>query len=429
MNQPIQVKTVADEYRHLDAERCRCGGRWRMDRQSVQRLPAHVLLDRLEVTCHACGATRTFVFELHKLDPAYRRELAASAVRESMEELELFGPAAAAAVQVCAESVDEALKRRCACGAAVELGHVELGPDGLHHLGVSCPTCGAVQALMYRIAEGEAPGHAAGEPPPGSPPPLAPPSPSAPPRRPALSAALDAIRADLESNAPGRARARLERVLAEGVDVAEVWFLHALSLIDQFDLVDGGPFRTPRTYDAACASLARAMQAGHVEAGLHHAGLSAYPREGLEPLGNATRLYLSSRRPNRGPDAPPGPARALLVGGAYHIHRALWRELRNTGWEVAWQEHVGTPEEVVAGPEPLDLLFVDDLMPLEEALRLIAVVRRLRPDLPIIFLSSGNYHLAWQAILAGATTYASKPFEDGSLLHALGAALEPVRAR
>jgi CheY-like chemotaxis protein len=51
-------------------------------------------------------------------------------------------------------------------------------------------------------------------------------------------------------------------------------------------------------------------------------------------------------------------------------------------------------------------------------------VRNLRPGLPVIYLSSGNTDLAHEALLAGAHAYATKPFGDGSLLRALGTALE-----
>ncbi len=73
-----------------------------------------------------------------------------------------------------------------------------------------------------------------------------------------------------------------------------------------------------------------------------------------------------------------------------------------------------------------DCLILDVLMPGINGLELQRHLQRIRPDLPIIFITAhAKDHEERQAINAGAVAVLRKPVADGTLLNALRAALYP----
>lgn len=61
--QAIAVDSVGQEYAHIAATPCGCGGRWRVTGQALLSRQGG-FYDRLEVVCTQCGETRVFLFDI-----------------------------------------------------------------------------------------------------------------------------------------------------------------------------------------------------------------------------------------------------------------------------------------------------------------------------------------------------------------------------
>lgn len=73
----IAVDCVGAEYAWVKDHRCGCGGPWSVQSQALLTLPdlpSHVLVDRLNVACGACGTSHAFDFEVDTRSAAYVRE-------------------------------------------------------------------------------------------------------------------------------------------------------------------------------------------------------------------------------------------------------------------------------------------------------------------------------------------------------------------
>lgn len=78
-----------------------------------------------------------------------------------------------------------------------------------------------------------------------------------------------------------------------------------------------------------------------------------------------------------------------------------------------------------------DLAVLDFWVGRESSLDILKVLRALKPDLPIIFMSGGADDLSLEMTSAlaeagGATEFLFKPFKVGDLLTAVSAALLPA---
>jgi hypothetical protein len=62
---PRRVREVSEEYAWIGANRCACGGVWDVEAQRAFGISGG-FVDELDVTCEACGVSRTFTFELRE---------------------------------------------------------------------------------------------------------------------------------------------------------------------------------------------------------------------------------------------------------------------------------------------------------------------------------------------------------------------------
>ena len=67
----IKVGSVAEEYAHLQAQRCTCGGSYKKEAQVVTELGGR-FFDRLEVSCSRCNSRKQFLFDINSFFGATR---------------------------------------------------------------------------------------------------------------------------------------------------------------------------------------------------------------------------------------------------------------------------------------------------------------------------------------------------------------------
>ena len=81
--------------------------------------------------------------------------------------------------------------------------------------------------------------------------------------------------------------------------------------------------------------------------------------------------------------------------------------------------------------EPVDLVITDLVMPEQDGIETISVLRHLHPGLPIIAMSGDPRHTVLCLEIAtrlGVRRALVKPFSADALLHAVDEALERIRA-
>ncbi len=66
MQQPVVVTSIAEEYAYLTAQPCSsCAGPWQVERQALVKDEQGTLVDQIDVICRRCGASCSFLFDVH----------------------------------------------------------------------------------------------------------------------------------------------------------------------------------------------------------------------------------------------------------------------------------------------------------------------------------------------------------------------------
>lgn len=120
-----------------------------------------------------------------------------------------------------------------------------------------------------------------------------------------------------------------------------------------------------------------------------------------------------------------GPARSILVvDDDSAILEMATDLLSDAGLEV---RTASSADEALAsaGEYDSDVVLTDIQMPGKDGLELLAELRELRPDTPVVLMTAfGSIRLAVSAMRAGALDFVTKPFESEELLIALERAFE-----
>lgn len=114
--------------------------------------------------------------------------------------------------------------------------------------------------------------------------------------------------------------------------------------------------------------------------------------------------------------------RILVIDDDDQLRQMLRRMLEYTGYEVV-EAADGAQGMKVFREEPTDLVITDILMPGQEGIETIILLRRDYPDVPVIAISGGgtisaNEHLNTAGKL-GADRTLSKPFTRDQILTAV----------
>ena len=81
------------------------------------------------------------------------------------------------------------------------------------------------------------------------------------------------------------------------------------------------------------------------------------------------------------------PATVLVVDDEVSVRRVVARALAGVGFVVKEAEHGMSALQQIGAPEPLHLVISDIHMPVMDGLALARELRRLRPLLPILFMT------------------------------------------
>jgi CheY-like chemotaxis protein len=115
----------------------------------------------------------------------------------------------------------------------------------------------------------------------------------------------------------------------------------------------------------------------------------------------------------------------LVVDDSELIRRLVATMLRTAGYTVVLAEN-GRDALARLREHAVQLVVTDMMMPEMDGLELIAALRILRPDLPIIGMSGGSEksdHCLERAKKLGATTTLAKPFQKQQMLEAVAQVL------
>ena len=118
-------------------------------------------------------------------------------------------------------------------------------------------------------------------------------------------------------------------------------------------------------------------------------------------------------------DDPRVPRRVLVADDEPHIGRIIQMKLEQGPYEVTLVADGRAALDELNGPEPIDVVLLDIMMPHATGLEVLAEARRLphRRDTPIIILTAkGQDADRRQAIELGATDFFTKPFSPKKLL-------------
>lgn len=119
-------------------------------------------------------------------------------------------------------------------------------------------------------------------------------------------------------------------------------------------------------------------------------------------------------------------ARLLVAEDDEDLRDLLQDDLEAAGFEVAVAiDGRGAMAQIERESEHIDLLVTDVHMPGLSGDRLLAKMRELRPEAPVIVITAfGSVEQAVGMVKAGAFQYLTKPFETEELLRVIGQALE-----
>jgi DNA-binding response OmpR family regulator len=113
------------------------------------------------------------------------------------------------------------------------------------------------------------------------------------------------------------------------------------------------------------------------------------------------------------------PRRVLVADDEPHIGRIIQMKLEQGPYEVTLVADGRAALDELQGPEPIDVVLLDIMMPYASGLEVLAEARRLphRRETPIIILTAkGQDADRRQALELGATDFFTKPFSPKKLL-------------
>jgi CheY-like chemotaxis protein len=119
--------------------------------------------------------------------------------------------------------------------------------------------------------------------------------------------------------------------------------------------------------------------------------------------------------------------RILLIDDDPVLRSVLAAALSRAGHEVI-QATDGKQGVDVARVTPLDLVITDLIMPVQEGVETIAILRKELPQLPVIAISGGVPNSPLYLGIAsriGARRVLAKPFSTEEILHAVAEVLAP----
>ena len=120
-------------------------------------------------------------------------------------------------------------------------------------------------------------------------------------------------------------------------------------------------------------------------------------------------------------------ARIAIVDDDPWVRRSLDRLIRSAGFKT---ECFGSAEEFLESADDfLGCMILDVKLPGMNGLELQRCLADEDRKIPIIFVSAHNVRASKsQALKAGATAFLNKPFDDETLLDAVGLALRPGKS-
>lgn len=120
-----------------------------------------------------------------------------------------------------------------------------------------------------------------------------------------------------------------------------------------------------------------------------------------------------------GPEAPARTRRVLVADDEPHIGRIIQMKLEQGPYDVVLVSDGREALDYLRGPEPVDVVLLDIMMPYVSGLDVLAQLRALdhRRHTPVIILTAkGQDADRRQAIELGATDFFTKPFSPKKLL-------------
>lgn len=118
-------------------------------------------------------------------------------------------------------------------------------------------------------------------------------------------------------------------------------------------------------------------------------------------------------------DASRPPRRVLVADDEPHIGRIIQMKLEQGPYEVTLVPDGRAALDELNGPDPIDVVLLDIMMPHATGLEVLAEARRMphRRDTPIIILTAkGQDADRRHAMELGATDFFTKPFSPKKLL-------------
>jgi len=120
----------------------------------------------------------------------------------------------------------------------------------------------------------------------------------------------------------------------------------------------------------------------------------------------------------------------LIADDDASVRTYLARLLASTGYATS---EVASGDEAIARLKELpapDLVLLDVMMPGTDGLDVLADIKKIRPEVPVIILSGvGHIKTVVEAIRLGAADYLSKPFEEEELQLTIQNSLEKMKLR
>jgi DNA-binding NtrC family response regulator len=109
--------------------------------------------------------------------------------------------------------------------------------------------------------------------------------------------------------------------------------------------------------------------------------------------------------------------RVLVVDDDRHMRSACSRVLSKEGWLVICAETGDKGlEEIVRGAGNIDVILLDDLMPGMSGMEVLARIRAIDPNLPVVIMTgSVTEESALETVRKGAYDCLAKPFTPAQL--------------
>jgi two-component system cell cycle sensor histidine kinase/response regulator CckA len=133
-----------------------------------------------------------------------------------------------------------------------------------------------------------------------------------------------------------------------------------------------------------------------------------------------------TRSGSNGAAGPSGPCTVLVVEDEDGLRSVILRALRADGFQVLEAQNGATALQVLeaAGDRRVELVLTDLRMPVMDGRQLAAALARLRPSLPIVFMSGFTAQLMEMRLVCPDLTVLAKPFRNEDLLDMVRGQLE-----